>query len=446
MNGSVRHRHASSMIYRTLGALVLGACLAGCGGGSGEPVSLRSAGEIDTAFGQGGIQRLSYPASADDVRIDSQGRVLLASHVLNEALYSRVLPDGGSDPSLFRRTSSTLGSPHDAAVFPLAGGKLIGVLKGIAVIPGPGGVGHLAASRFDADGVLDPAYGTNGTEIFQTRSIQDVVGDADGSLVVLGVKTPLSSPTGAAQIARLDPAGRRVPLYERNAESALAACGDSVSAGYRGAHQPDARLVVAIKAAPDRWCVARLNADGTLDPGFGDGGRLQFPPPAVSGDLSSPLAVLIRPDGGITVVIASRSASVGVPERTVILWLTSAGRFDESRGNAGVSLMDGALLGPTVAAAIQADGKLLLVGYTTTDSTRPRIVRLDAQGRLDTAFGPSASGMVQLEAGGNRLLPKRVVATSAGAIYVAGGAVPAGPFNDLTSVSLAVMKLFTGER
>jgi uncharacterized delta-60 repeat protein len=442
----------------TLYAMVLAACLCACGTDSGDGQPAGAPGAIDTAFGEGGIRRLSYPASADDVRIDSQGRVLVASHYrpLNEALFTRVLTDGGFDPSLFQRMPATLGGPYGSAVFPFADGRFIGTLKGSPVIPGPAGVGHVAASRFDAGGVPDPTYGSGGTAIFQTRSIHDVVGGADGSVVVLGMMTPIASPTGAAQVARLDPAGQPVAAYERLAEGAIGACGNSVAYGYRGAFQPDARLVVAIAPSPNLWCVARLNADGSADTGFGNGGRLPISPPPAIGESSTPTQVLIRPDGSIVALFAFRAGAVGSSNRTAILWLTKDGQVDASRGTAGVSLVEESLLGESLHAATQADGKLLLVGYPlqatagssipAPDSTRPRIVRLDADGRPDTAFGPSGNGIVLLEAGGNRLLPTRVVATGVGTTYVAGGAVPVGPGNDLAYLSLSVMKLFTGER
>jgi hypothetical protein len=146
----------------------------------------------------------------------------------------------------------------------------------------------------------------------------------------------------------------------------------------------------------------------------------------------------------------------GSPNRTAILWLTKDGQLDAGRGTAGISLVDESLLGESLHAAVQADGKLLLVGYpllvpagsalAAPDSTHPRIVRLDAEGRPDAAFGPSGNAIVTLEAGGNRLLPTRVVATNAGTAYVAGGAVPAGPGNDLAFISLSLLKIFTGER
>ena len=459
-----RTNPAGPGIPATICAVILAACLGGCGSDNGDRPPAGAAGAIDTTFGEGGIRRLSYPASADDVRIDSQGRVLLASHYepLNEALFTRVFADGGFDPSLFRRVPGTLGSPSGSAVFPLADGRFIGVLEGIPVIPGPAGVGHVAANRFDADGVLDTAYGSAGRAFVQTRMVHEMTGAADGSVVILGMMTPLDSATGAAEVVRLDPSGQRVPDYERSAESALAACGGSVSGGYRGALQPDGRLVLAIAQtvqvmAPsrNRLCIVRLNGDGSPDTEFANGGSLPIPPPPAI-PWSMPTRVLIRPDGDIVVLFAYRTEADFSPFRTAIVRLTKDGQVDASRGTDGFSRFDDSSIGETVDAAIQADGKVLLVGhplkatagspYLLPDRTRPRIVRVGLDGRIDPAFGPSGNGIVPLEAGGNRLLPTRIATTDVGTAYVAGGAVPVGPANDLAYLSLSVTKIFTGER
>ncbi len=464
-----RTNPAGHGIAATICAVILAVCLCGCGSDTGDRPPAGPAGAIDTAFGEGGIRRLSYPASADDVRIDSQGRVLLASHYtpLNEALFTRVFPDGGFDPSLFRRMPDSLGMASTSSVFPLADGGFIGVLDVGSPVPGPAGVARAVASRFDANGVLDTAYGSAGTAFVQTRTVLGMIGATDGSVVILGMRTPLESPTGAAEVVRLDPAGQRVPDYGRRVESAvestLAACGGSGIYDYRGAVQPDGRLVLVIHqllpvitSLPARLCTARLNADGSPDTDFGNGGSLLLPPPPNLVEWWWLGQVLVRPDGKIVVVLTFRSRDTFSALGTAVLWLTQDGRVDAGAGAAGVTLIDGSLLGEAVHASAQADGKLLLVGYPRQpfaggpyllpDRTRPRIVRLDVDGRTDLAFGPSGNGIVTLEAGGNRLLPTRIVTTDVGTAYVAGGAVPVGPVNDLAYLSLSVTKIFTGER
>ncbi|HEX8189042.1 MAG TPA: delta-60 repeat domain-containing protein, partial [Pyrinomonadaceae bacterium] len=71
--------------------------------------------------------------------------------------------------------------------------------------------------------------------------------------------------------------------------------------------QPDGRLVVVgYTEGPTSadFALARYNADGTLDPSFGAGGKVRtsFPGyPATSGDYAQATAVALQPDGKIVV-------------------------------------------------------------------------------------------------------------------------------------------------
>lgn len=442
------------MRWALQGVVVLGMLLAGCSSGGGDPApsTPRAAGELDTSYGEAGIRRLSYPASADDATIDAQGALLLATHdsTLAESLYTRILPNGGLDPELFRRAPASQGGPHAARVFALADGRFIGAYQTLPVIPGPAGSGRFVANRYGSSGTLDAVYGMAGTAEFHTRAVHDVVAAGDGSIVVLGMQTPLASVTGAAQVARFDPAGRREAAYESNAEAALAICGNSVSAGYRGAMQPDGRLVAALRDLPERWCFTRLNADGTLDTSFGSGGRSEAVSPLQFGGFTSPTRVLVKASGAIAVLAESQNAATST-KVTAIFWLTGAGRLDGSRGVQGISVFPfDFAVGPVDAATAQPDGKLLLVGHPLragrlhyeTDTSRPRLVRLDDQGNLDLGFGPEG-GIVPLQNDTHRLIP-RVVVVDAGAIHVAGGAVPLASADNVSGLALAAMKVFVG--
>ena len=118
--------------------------------------------------------------------------------------------------------------------------------------------------------------------------------------------------------------------------------------------------------------LARLNADGTLDPAFGSS----------SGPNSTVLALAVQGDGKI-VAGGWFSMSHNV-QRNSIARINSDGTLDTAF-NPGTGFSGG-----VTALALQADGKLLAGGGFTSFGgvSRNRIARLSADGSLDVTFAP----------------------------------------------------------
>ncbi|HEX2097217.1 MAG TPA: hypothetical protein VHF50_07615 [Solirubrobacterales bacterium] len=86
----------------------------------------------------------------------------------------------------------------------------------------------------------------------------------------------------------------------------------AASAAERIAVQPDGKIVVAGHTVGYQGFIARLNRDGQLDPGFGQGGIV------LDRDLLAPAAVAIQPDGKIVVAAGWsvwRYEANGAPDR-----------------------------------------------------------------------------------------------------------------------------------
>ncbi len=121
-----------------------------------------------------------------------------------------------------------------------------------------------------------------------------------------------------------------------------------------------------------RNCIARLNADGTLDATFNPG-------TGVNGFV---ITVVLQSDGKI--IISGNISSYNGNPRISIVRLNTDGTLDASFDpNAGA----GSYLWTT---AIQSDGKILIGGvfYTDKTTTGQHIVRLNADGTLDSDFNP----------------------------------------------------------
>lgn len=145
--------------------------------------------------------------------------------------------------------------------------------------------------------------------------------------------------------------------------------------------QPDGKLLVGAGEE-----LVRLRTDGTLDPTFGTGGVLR-------------VALLVHPDGRIVLTGVEPSSDL----RPFVAQLTAAGALDPGFGTKGVVMLKptlGGVVQPT-AAALQADGKILIAGWvraTSLAKKRPAIWRFTSAGLLDAPFG--ANGEAEAPAGG----------------------------------------------
>jgi uncharacterized delta-60 repeat protein len=151
--------------------------------------------------------------------------------------------------------------------------------------------------------------------------------------------------------------------------------------------QPDGKILISgdLLSYNDtaRARIARLNADGSLDNSFNPG----------TGANSTIAAMALQPDGKI--VIGGLFTNFDGVTRNRIARLNADGSLDLSfiPGNPG----NGFTSPSTVISAVlvQPDGKIVVAGnFTNFNSsiTRMRILRLNADGSLDTGFAPTGVG------------------------------------------------------
>ncbi|WP_083965716.1 Ig-like domain-containing protein [Dokdonella koreensis] len=234
-------------------------------------------------------------------------------------------------------------------------------------------------ARLNADGSLDAAYvppaGANGT-------ITRLVSQPDGKVLAIGDFTTFG--------------GRpRVRIARLNADGSLDA-GFDLPTGANGsinslAVQPDGKILIggAFTAAGHaaRNYVARMNADGSLDAGF----------PSGAGPNGPVNDIVFQTDGRILIV--GHFLAVDGRPRTRVARLHHDGALDERyppndtlatgtlRAAAGVNA-------PVTAAALQRDGKVVVIGPFTEADGKPRsgVARLNTDGSLDAnlEIGPYA--------------------------------------------------------
>jgi uncharacterized delta-60 repeat protein len=150
--------------------------------------------------------------------------------------------------------------------------------------------------------------------------------------------------------------------------------------------QPDGRLVAGGEARLSHvphFALARYLPDGSLDPSFGDHGRVTTP----IGTMSGANAVALQADGRLVVAGCSEAAANQGCDFTVARY-RSDGRLDRSFGRDGIATTSVGL-GSDIprAAIIQPDGRLVVAGETPDFGGSFAVVRYEPDGRLDPTFG-----------------------------------------------------------
>ena len=192
--------------------------------------------------------------------------------------------------------------------------------------------------------------------------------------------------------------------------------------------QSDGKLVAvgeSVGSSPS-LLLARFTPSGALDPSFGSGGIVHGPAiPPSAGSLGRGVAV--QSDGKIVVVGNATDSSGNYAQGLIVERYSSSGSLDTSFGSHGVvEQLGGTSFGQGYAVAIQPDGKIIATGSGNaagSGGTFPRVavVRLNANGSLDTSFQGGGVDVIDLGAFSYALA---VALQPGGAIVIAGSQAP----------------------
>ncbi len=174
--------------------------------------------------------------------------------------------------------------------------------------------------------------------------------------------------------------------------------------------------IVAVGFSNTDFAIVRYNPDGSLDTGFGSGGKVSTD---FAGGIDTASGVVVQPDGKI--VVAGFSSN-GAYDFAVARY-NPDGSLDSNFGSGGIVTTDFAGDDDlAVDVAIQPDGQIVVVGYTDNPTTDEdfALVRYNPDGSLDSSF--SLDGKVQTDFGWLRDdYAYGVVLQPDGKIVVAGG-------------------------
>lgn len=326
-------------------------------------------GSLDTSFGTNGEAVADIGGGNDvgnGIAVQSDGKIVVvgSSEVVEEFggccwfTVTRFNANGTLDTAFGDNGSVVTDFGSDGATDPQAVLVQPGDNKIVAV--GTSG-GDIAVGRWNPDGSPDTTFDGDGravTSFPQSAMGRDLALQQDGKIVV----------AGSSGFTRFDFA-----LVRYNTDGSLDTTFDADGrvvtpfAGYETANgvavQPDGRIVAAGGSEGD-VALARYNANGSLDTGFGTGGRVTSDFGA--GEDGQDLA--LQSDGRIVVAGSGSVAGSGNGDFGVYRYNTN-GSLDTGFGTGGRTLTDfGATYEQAFGVAIQPDGKI--VAHGTSDDTR----------------------------------------------------------------------------
>ena len=271
----------------------------------------------------------------------------------------------------------------------------------------------IALVRYNPDGSEDASFGSGGVV---TTSIPGgyAFGNAavlqpDGKIVVAGYYWPQGPKMFA--LARYNADGSLDPTFGTNG-IVTTSVGDGDSEAFGLVLQPGGKIVAGGEATDSNGnssALVRYMPDGSLDTSFGSGGIVLDTQPGETGFA----AIALQPDGKV-LGVGQGSSAVGWPDWTTtpLTRFNSNGTLDSSFGNGGVSDVP---TGPASALALQPDGKIVVVGEKANAFL---ISRIDPNGTADQSFGSGGSVSTPMGSGFNH--PYAVVLQPDAKIVVAG--------------------------
>ncbi|MCC6840036.1 MAG: T9SS type A sorting domain-containing protein [Flavobacteriales bacterium] len=230
--------------------------------------------------------------------------------------------------------------------------------------------------RLNSDGSLDAGF-NNTADPSSTDFVSAIALQPNGDLLIGGQFYSYDDVLTPENFIKLDSLGEFVSDFNPQ----LGASGEIQAMGI----QPDGKILIAggfigYNGTPRRN-IARLNSDGSLDPGFDPG-------PGPGGIFTQIMAMAVQPDGKI-LVGGQFETFDGMP-RNGIARVNGDGSLDLSF-DPGTGL-DSLFNVYVKAITVQPDGKVLIGGAFTSYNGTPRqqLARLNSDGSLDASFDPGS--------------------------------------------------------
>ena len=292
-----------------------------------------------------------------------------------------------------------------------------------------------AAGVFAAPGNLDPTFNGNGvvrSNIFYSGTgaveFRTLAIQPDGKILAVGyVDAGANSIDSHSIVLRCNADGTIDTTFGTNGRADLYYPDYPIRGRVASAMelQPDGKIVLAITERPTTepaWlCGAtRLNADGSVDTGFGVNGLVSTPTP---GNWCYVKNIKVQNDGKIVVGGTAFDQSIGTAHLAVIRY-DANGVADTTFGANGLMFDPRGSYQDLHDVLLQPDQKIIVTGGTLVEGADQLVARYNADGTRDTTFG--SDGLFAFP-GQNNLAGNRSAALQPdGRIIVAGAILGSG--------------------
>lgn len=338
----------------------------------------QNAGDLDPSFGSGGIvgERFHESAYFSDVVVQPDGKIVVVGSTFmptsplgaHTGMIARFNSDGTLDLSFDEDgyNNNFIMKGINTVVLQPDGKILIGGLEQT------GNANHMAVARFNPDGSLDETF--NGTgKVITTIGTESVVTSmqvlSNGKIIAAGYARITGNLQDIAMI-RLNADGTLDTGFGTNGRVATHLYSQDYS--YDSAIQADGKIILVgytIEPVANQklGAILRYNPDGTLDTDFGDGGKTFR---TETGNAES-RGIAVQSDGKLIVV------GNGHPP----LRYNSDGTFDTAFDSLGVY---------SYSVLLQPDAKILVGGFSLEGGSGYfAVARYNSDGTVDTGFGNS---------------------------------------------------------
>ncbi len=144
---------------------------------------------------------------------------------------------------------------------------------------------------------------------------------------------------------------------------------------------PDGKFIVVGGSSYDSGIsLVRYNENGSLDSSFGDNGKVIF---NVTARI---FAAALQSDGKILVVGTSPSLDGSSPYDFFVIRFDAQGTVDAGFGSGGIVRINQGSYDSFNSVAVQPDGKIVAAGNTSDGGNRGAVIRLNPNGSIDTTF------------------------------------------------------------
>ena len=281
--------------------------------------------------------------------------------------------------------------------------------------------GDFLLARYNSDGSLDASFDADG--IVTTDFGEDVIAfgiaiQSDGKVVAAG-STLGSIGDAKIVVARYNADGSLDLGFGANGKVVTdVGAGDDWVTSVE--IQADGKIVIVgsknVSSVDDDILLARYNTDGSLDTTFGSGGVVIMPVPG-GNDIDYLFSIAFQSDGKIVVGGGTSNAT---DVDMVALRYNGDGSLDSSFNGDGIAVVENVGGGYV---AIQPDGKILLASR----GNGVTVARYDEFGALDPSFG--VNGIVETAVGGTEFSVQSIALQTNNKIVLAGF-YPAGVSDD----------------